>query len=106
MAGGSDIALCADMIIMNEDARIGYSPAQVRGCPATAMWVYRLGAECTKRMLFMGDLITGREAEKMGLILQALPLDKLDDAVQNLVYHIKGVPKNQLAKSKMLVNQT
>ncbi len=105
VAGGSDIALCADLIIMNEDARIGYPPARVWGCPTTAMWVYRLGAECAKRMLFTGDLITGTEAEKMGLILQAVSLDKLDDAVQNLVDRIKGVPKNQLAMSKMLVNQ-
>ena len=105
VAGGSDIALCADIIIMNEDARIGYPPARVWGCPTTAMWVYRLGAERAKRMLFTGDLVTGREAEKMGLILQAIPLDQLDDAVQNLVDRIKGVPKNQLAMSKMLVNQ-
>ena len=105
VAGGSDIALCADMIVMNEDARIGYPPARVWGCPTTAMWVYRLGAERAKRMLFTGDLITGREAQEMGLILQAVALDKLDDAVQNLVDRIKGVPKNQLAMSKMLVNQ-
>ena len=105
VAGGSDIALCADIIIMNEEARIGYPPARVWGCPTTAMWVYRLGAERAKRMLFTGDLVTGREAEKMGLILQAVSLDKLDDAVQNLVDRIKGVPKNQLAMSKMLVNQ-
>ena len=106
VAGGSDIALCADIIIMNEDARIGYPPARVWGCPTTAMWVYRLGAERAKRMLFTGDLVTGREAEKMGLILQAVPLDQLDDTVQTLLDRIRGVPKNQLAMSKMLVNQT
>ncbi len=105
VAGGSDIALCADIILMNEEARIGYPPARVWGCPTTAMWVYRLGAERAKRMLFTGDLITGREAESLGLILQAVPLDELDSAVQSLVERIKGVPKNQLAMSKMLVNQ-
>jgi enoyl-CoA hydratase len=105
VAGGSDIALCADIIVMNEDARIGYPPARVWGCPTTAMWVYRLGAERAKRMLFTGDLISGREAERMGLIMQAVPLDELDDAVQSLVERIKGIPKNQLAMSKMLVNQ-
>ena len=105
VAGGSDIALCADIIIMNEAARIGYPPARVWGCPTTAMWVYRLGAERAKRMLFTGDLITGAEAEKIGLVLQAFPLDDLDDAVQSLVKRIKGIPKNQLAMSKMLVNQ-
>ena len=69
------------------------------------MWVYRLGAEKAKRMLFTGDLITGKEAEDMGLIMQALPLSKLDQAVSDLADRIKGVPKNQLMMTKMLVNQ-
>lgn len=54
MAGGSDIALCCDMVIMAEDARIGYPPARVWGCPTTAMWSYRLGCEKAKRMLLTG----------------------------------------------------
>ena len=105
VAGGSDIALCCDLIVMNETARIGYPPARVWGCPTTAMWVYRLGAERAKRMLFTGDLVTGKEAEKMGLILQAVSQDKLDATVEKLVARISGVPKNQLAMMKMLVNQ-
>lgn len=105
VAGGSDIALCCDIIFMNETARIGYPPARVWGCPTTAMWVYRLGAEKAKRMLFTGDLITGREAERMGLIYLAVPLAGLDEAVGRLVSRIKGVPKNQLMMMKMLVNQ-
>ncbi len=105
VAGGSDIALCADIIIMNEEAKIGYPPARVWGCPTTAMWIYRLGAEKAKRMLFTGDLVTGKEAEKMGLIYQAVPLDKLDETVNQLTGRIKGVPKNQLMMMKMMVNQ-
>ena len=73
VAGGSDIALCADMIVMSTDARIGYMPTRVWGCPTTAMWVYRLGPERAKRMLFTGDKITGSEAEKLGLVLKAVP---------------------------------
>ena len=62
VAGGSDIALCCDLVVMANDARIGYMPARVWGCPTTAMWVYRLGAEKAKRMLFTGDTIDGRTA--------------------------------------------
>ena len=105
VAGGSDIALCSDIIIMNESARIGYPPSRVWGCPTTAMWIYRLGAERAKRMLFTGDLITGVEAEKIGLILKAVPLEDLDNAVTDLVDRIRGVPKNQLMMMKMMVNQ-
>jgi enoyl-CoA hydratase len=105
IAGGSDIALCCDIIIMNAKARIGYPPSRVWGCPTTAMWVYRLGAEKAKQMLFTGDLISGTKAAEMGLILQAVPLEKLDETVSQLTNRIKGVPKNQLMMMKMLVNQ-
>lgn len=105
VAGGSDIALCSDIIIMNKEARIGYPPSRVWGCPTTAMWIYRLGAEKAKRMLFTGDLITGSEAQEIGLVLQAVPMSELDDAVDHLVNRIKGVPKNQLMMMKLLVNQ-
>ena len=105
VAGGSDIALCCDIIIMNEKARIGYPPSRVWGCPTTAMWVYRLGAEKAKQMLFTGDLISGAKAEKIGLILQSVPLDELDRTVNQLTNRIKGVPKNQLMMMKIMINQ-
>ncbi len=105
VAGGSDIALCADMTIMAEDAEIGYMPARVWGCPTTAMWVYRLGAERAKRMLFTGDRITGREAADMGLILKAVPQGRLDDEVEQLAARMATVPVNQLAMQKMVINQ-
>lgn len=105
VAGGSDIALCCDMVVMAEDARIGYPPARVWGIPTPMMWVYRLGIEQAKRMLFTGDLITGTEAAAMGLIQQAVPEAELDAAVEALCDRIKGVPRNQLMMSKLAVNQ-
>jgi len=105
VAGGSDIALCADLTIVGENARIGYMPARVWGCPTTAMWVYRLGAEKAKRMLFTGDKISGREAEAMGLVLKAVPEDRLDAEVEAMAARMAGVPINQLAMQKMVINQ-
>jgi enoyl-CoA hydratase len=105
VAGGSDIALCADMIVMSADARIGYMPTRVWGCPTTAMWVYRLGPERAKRMLFTGDKITGSEAERLGLVLKAVPPDQLDAEVEALAERIAGVPVNQLMMQKLVVNQ-
>lgn len=105
VAGGSDIALCADLTFMAEDAQIGYMPARVWGSPTTAMWVYRIGAERAKRMLFTGDKITGREAEDMGLVLKAVPADELDDAVEAMAARMSTVPVNQLAMQKLVVNQ-
>ena len=105
VAGGSDLALCADLVMMGEEAQIGYMPARVWGCPTTAMWVYRLGAEKAKRMLLTGDKITGREAAEMGLVLKAVPEDRLDDEVEALAARVATVPINQLAMQKMVINQ-
>jgi enoyl-CoA hydratase len=105
VAGGTDIALCADMIVMAEDAKIGYMPVRVWGCPTTAMWLYRLGPEKAKRMLFTGDKIDGREAEKMGLVLKAVPADKLDEEVDALAHRMASVPQNQLMMQKLVINQ-
>lgn len=105
VAGGSDIALCCDVAVMADEAVIGYPPARVWGCPTTAMWVYRLGAEKAKRMLFTGDLISGTEAAAMGLVLESVPLAELDDRVQALAERMSGVPKNQLMMQKLMINQ-
>jgi enoyl-CoA hydratase len=104
-AGGSDIALCCDLVVMAEDARIGYPPARVWGIPTPMMWVYRLGMEKAKRMLFTGDLVSGSEAAEMGLVLKAVPAAELDAEVRKLCDRIKGVPRNQLMMSKLTVNQ-
>ena len=105
VAGGSDIALCCDMAIMADEAVIGYPPARVWGCPTTAMWVYRLGVEKAKRMLFTGDLVSGKEAAAMGLVLESVPLAELDERVSALAERMAGVPKNQLMMQKMMINQ-
>ena len=105
VAGGSDIALSCDLLIMAEDARIGYPPARVWGCPSTAMWVYRLGAQRAKRMLLTGDMITGATAAEWGLALTAVPADRLDAAVEELADRIAGVPINQLVMQKLMINQ-
>lgn len=105
LAGGSDIALCSDLVVMAEDAEIGYMPVRVWGCPTTAMWVYRLGPEKAKRLLFTGDRIDGREAEAIGLVHKAVPAAELDAEVERLAARIATVPVNQLMMQKLMVNQ-
>jgi enoyl-CoA hydratase len=105
VAGGSDIALCCDFLIMAETARIGYPPSRVWGVPTPAMWVYRLGPQMAKRMMMTGDLIDGAEAARIGLALEAVPEADLDAAVERLVGRLRGVPLNQLMMTKLVVNQ-
>jgi len=106
VAGGSDIALCCDLVVMADDAKIGYPPSRVWGVPTPMMWVYRLGAERAKRMLFTGDLITGKEALAMGLVSESVPEPELNDRVVALATRISAVPKNQLMMMKLVVNQS
>lgn len=105
VAGGSDIALSCDIVVMAEEAKIGYPPARVWGCPTTAMWVYRLGAERAKRMLLTGDLIDGVEAARIGLVLESVPEHDLDTRVDRLATRMAEIPRNQLMMQKLMINQ-
>lgn len=106
IAGGTDMALCSDLLVVADDARIGYPPARVWGVPTTALWAHRIGAQRAKRLLLTGDLLTGREAVEWGLAIESVPADQLDAHVENLVQRIARVPINQLVMHKLLINQT
>ncbi|MCM3563293.1 crotonase/enoyl-CoA hydratase family protein [Hydrogenophaga intermedia] len=105
VAGGSDIALCCDLLVMAEDARIGYMPTRVWGCPTTAMWTYRLGPMRAKQLMFTGDVIDGRTAAAWGLANEAVPIDQLEARTMALAERIAGVPRSHLAMHKLVVNQ-
>ena len=105
VGGGTDLALCCDLIFMAEDAQIGYPPARIWGEPTTVMWVYRLGLEHAKRLMLTGEALSGAEAERLGLASKALPADELPAAVNAMARRLASIPLNQLVMSKLLVNQ-
>jgi enoyl-CoA hydratase len=105
VAGGSDIALCCDLLVMADDARIGYMPTRVWGCPTTAMWTFRLGPTRAKQLMFTGDTIDGTTAAAWGLANLAVPLPELEAATMRLAGRIAGVPRSHLAMHKLVVNQ-
>ena len=106
VAGGTDMALCSDLLVIAADAKIGYAPARVWGSPTTSMWAYRLGPQRAKRLLFTGDSLSGGEAVEWGLAIEAPPPDRLDERTEALVARIARVPLNQLRMMKLLVNQS
>ena len=106
VAGGTDMALCSDLLVIAEDARIGYPPARVWGSPTTALWAHRMGAQRAKRLLFTGDLITGAQAFNWELAIEAPPAAELDARFEALVERISLTPVNQLVMMKLLVNDT
>ena len=106
VAGGTDLALCSDLLVIADDAKIGYPPARVWGSPTTSMWAYRLGPQRAKRLLFTGDSLSGAEALEWGLAIEAPPPAELDERTEALVRRIAMNPINQLQMMKLLVNQS
>ncbi len=106
IGGGTDMVLCADLIVAGESARFGYPPSRVWGTPTTAMWVYRMGLERAKRYILTGDEIPAREAAEIGLILEVVPDDRLEDHAMALANRMARVPTSQLVMLKLLCNQT
>jgi enoyl-CoA hydratase len=106
VAGGTDMALCSDLLVIEDQAKIGYPPARVWGAPTTAMWAYRVGIEKAKRLLFTGDCLSGTEAVAWGLAIEAAPAAELDARCEVLLERIARMPVNQLVMMKLLVNQT
>jgi enoyl-CoA hydratase len=105
VGGGTDMALCADLVYMAADAQIGYPPARVWGEPTSVMWVYRLGLEHAKRLMLSGESLSGSEAERIGLASKAVPATDLPSVVDEMARKLATIPANQLAMSKLLVNQ-
>jgi enoyl-CoA hydratase len=105
VAGGTDMALCSDLLVIAADARIGYPPARVWGSPTTSMWMARVGPQRAKRLLFTGDLISGSQAAEWGLATEAPQAGVLDERFEALLQRIASLPLNQLVMMKLLVNQ-
>jgi enoyl-CoA hydratase len=106
VAGGTDLALCSDLLVIADDAKIGYPPARVWGSPTTSLWFHRIGLEKAKRLLFTGDCLSGREAKEWGLAIESAPADQLDERFEILLSRIARMPINQLVMMKLLLNQS
>jgi enoyl-CoA hydratase len=105
VAGGTDMALCSDLLVVEDRAKIGYPPARVWGVPTSALWAYRIGPARAKRLLLTGDSIDGTTAAEWGLASEVAPADELDARFEELLERVGRIPINQLVMHKLLVNQ-
>ncbi len=107
VAGGTDLALCSDLLVIAADAKIGYPPARVWGSPTTSLWAYRLGPQRAKRLLFTGDSLSGAEALEWGLAIEAPAPGRARRARRGAgAAGSRACPVNQLQMMKLLVNQS
>jgi enoyl-CoA hydratase len=105
VGGGSDMALCADLVIASEDARIGTPYSRMWGCYLSGMWIYRLGLTRAKEYALTGKPFSGSEAAEVGLINEAVPFAELESHVRATADRLASVPLSQLAAMKLVVNQ-
>jgi enoyl-CoA hydratase len=105
VAGGTDMALCADLLVVEDRAKIGYPPARVWGVPTSALWAFRIGPARAKRLLLTGDSIDGTTAVEWGLASEVATADQLDERFEALLERVARIPVNQLVMHKLLVNQ-
>jgi enoyl-CoA hydratase len=104
MAGGTDLALMCDFLICTEEAKIGFPATRANGTPPTQMWVYHVGPQWAKRIMMTGDCLWGRDAARIGLVLDAVPVDQLDAAVNELARRISFVDAELLSAHKRIIN--
>jgi enoyl-CoA hydratase len=104
LAGGTDVAFLCDVVIAAEDAKIGYPPVRALGSPVNHMWTYLIGPMWAKRLLLTGDAISGAEAERIGLVLKAVPAERLDEEVRTLASRMALIDVDLLAAQKRTVN--
>jgi enoyl-CoA hydratase len=104
LAGGTDLALHCDLVVAAENARIGFPPVRSMGVPPTNMWLYNVGPQRTKRLLFTGDTLTGTEAREAGLVVATAPADELDPFVLELAQRIALIGRDLLVANKRVVN--
>jgi enoyl-CoA hydratase len=104
LAGGTDLALHCDLVVAADNARIGFPPVRSMGVPPTNMWLYHLGPQWTKRLLFTGDTLSGEEAKDVGLVVATAPADALDEVVLGLAQRIALIGRDLLVANKRVVN--
>jgi enoyl-CoA hydratase len=105
VGGGSDLALCADLVVASEDAQIGTPYSRMWGCYLTGMWLYRLGLTKVKELALTGRALSGQEAVEHGLINAAVPFDRLEAEVCERAAQLAEIPLSQLSAMKLIVNQ-
>lgn len=104
LAGGTDLALACDIILAAEDARIGFPATRANGSPPAHMWIYHCGPQWAKRLLMTGDKVTGKDAARLGLVLDAFPADELEQETRSLARRVAAVDPELLWTHKRIVN--
>lgn len=104
LAGGTDLAMMCDMILAADNARIGFPATRANGTAPNNMWLYHVGPQWAKRLLLSGDCVTGRDAARIGLVMDSYPPEELDAEIDELARRLSYVDHELLAVQKRIIN--
>ena len=106
LSGATELVAMCDIVIAAEDAQFGHIAGRHMGTLRTnSLWPYTIGMRKTKELLFTGDFIDGKTAEKWGMINKAVPIDELEEEVYDMARRILRVPPEILWVHKGTTNQ-
>ena len=106
LAGAGELLGVADLVVAAADAKFGHPAGRDLGIPVTlSFWPMLIGMRKTKELLFTSKLIDGVEAERLGLVNEAVPAAELDDAVWALARDVARTAPTGLKMSKLATNR-
>ncbi len=104
LAGGTDLAMVCDMVIIADDAQFGFPPARNLGALPNNLWLYHCGPQWAKRLNLTGDTVTGVEAAQIGLALKSVPAEQLEAEVEGLADRLALIDPDLLSANKRVIN--
>ncbi|MFC1995562.1 enoyl-CoA hydratase/isomerase family protein [Chloroflexota bacterium] len=108
LTGALEIALACDLIVASEEAMFGDTHTRwgIRPSWGMSQRLQRVvGILKAKELSFSADMITAREAERIGLVNSVIPADKLEESVKQLAEKIIANSLESIAAYKYLYNQ-
>jgi enoyl-CoA hydratase len=109
LAGGFEILLAVDLVVAKEDAMIGDQHMKV-GMFGAGGTPYRLplliGLRRAKELILTGKWISGKEAERIGLVNRAVPADEFEKAVDEMAAELADKSPTAMRLTKSYMNKT
>lgn len=101
LAGGCELAMACDIVVASEDARFGEPEIRYGSGPVTLLMPFVIGQKKTNELLFTGDTVDAREAERLGFVNRVVPVEELDEAARELADRIALAPLPVLKLTKL-----
>lgn len=92
---GANIALACDIVIANEDAKFIQSFSQIGLIPdsgGTYILPRLIGLQRATALTFLGEKISAKQAEEMGMIWKSFPADQFMDEAKAIAQKLAKMP--------------